>query len=48
MTSGQFYTLAQEAMNRSKDLWVLSGNVKEKPEGFGKVIELTPADILPE
>ena len=48
MTSTQFYALAKEAMNRSKDLWVLSGNVTEKPEGFGKVIELTPADILPE
>ncbi|MBQ7401199.1 MAG: insulinase family protein, partial [Lentisphaeria bacterium] len=48
MTSTQFYALAKEAMNRSKDLWVLSGNVTEKPKGFGKVIELTPADILPE
>ena len=48
MTSTQFYALAKEAMNRSKDLWVLSGNVTEPPEGFGKVIILTPNDILPE
>ena len=48
MTKEQLASLAKEAMNRSKDLWVLSGNVTEKPEGFGKVIELTPADILPE
>ncbi len=48
MTSGPFYDLAKEAMNRSKDLWILSGNVKEVPEGFGKVIELKPDGILPE
>lgn len=48
MTSGQFYALAKEAMNRSKDLWVLSGNVTEPPAGFGKVIILTPDDVLPE
>ena len=48
MTSTQFYALAKEAMNRSKDLWVLSGNVTEPPEVFGKVIILTPNDILPE
>ncbi|MBR4884194.1 MAG: insulinase family protein [Lentisphaeria bacterium] len=42
-----FFRRAKEAMNRSKDLWILSGDVKNVPEGFGKIVELKPEDILP-
>ena len=43
-----FFRRAKEAMNRSKDLWILSGDVKNVPEGFGKIVELKPEDILPQ
>ncbi len=50
MTANDFYRQAQEKLNRSKDLWILSGNIENSADlsKFGKVIFLTADDVLPD
>lgn len=46
MDEKDFYKKIRESLNRHKDIWILSGDIKEIPAGMGKVIELKPEDVI--
>ncbi len=52
MTAEDFFRQIKDKLNSSKDLWVIAGNIPDgidsKLTGFGKVITLSPGDILPD
>ena len=48
MDEKDFYKKIREALNRHKDIWILSGNIKDIPAGTGKIIELKPEDVIPQ
>lgn len=46
MDEEDFYKKIRKSLNRHKDIWILSGDIKEIPAGTGKVIELKPEDVI--
>lgn len=52
MTAENFFRQINDKLNSSRDLWIISGNLPDGIDGrltdFGKVIYLSPGDILPD